>query len=224
MAIFAFCSCHHESGSGNIITEKRQTGNFTGISASAGIEVELKEGATAVSVEADDNLMRFVKTTVEGNTLKIYIGENVSLNDTHIKVMVSAKGIKMLEASSAAEINAKDVLTGVDKITIEGSSAGKVEAEVDAPSVNIESNSAADVHVKGKTKTLDASCSSSGKIDANDLLSENTKVEASSGAEADVHSSVSLNADASSGANINYRGGGNVVKNTSSGGSIDKKD
>lgn len=224
MAILGCCSCHHVTGSGHVITEKRSTGDFVGISASSGIEVELKNGTTSIEVEADDNIIRLLKTEVKDNILKIYISNHSNVNDAHMKVFVSAAGIRALNASSGSEIHAVDILSGADNISFDASSAGKITADVDAPSVRLESSSAGDIQVKGKTKNLTASCSSSGQIQATGLLSEVTTVEARVGAEAEVHASVSLNADASSGANIGYRGGGNVVVKTSSGGTVNKKD
>ncbi|MEP6676865.1 MAG: head GIN domain-containing protein [Ferruginibacter sp.] len=224
LAAAVFSSCHHITGSGNIITEKRSTADFHAISVSAGIEVELHNGPTNVVVEADDNVIRYINTTVKGNTLKIYITGHNNFTDAHLKVLVSANGITALDAASAAEIKVKDILSGVDKIDFNVSSAGKINAEVDAPSIAVEGSSAGDIHLKGRTKDLRANSSSAATIQAGDLMTETANVEVSSGAKADVHSSVSLNANASSGGDISYRGGGNAVINSSSGGSVHKRD
>lgn len=223
-AAAVFSSCHHLTGSGNIITEKRQTGDFDAISASGGIQVELKNGSTSVQVEADDNILPYLYTRVSGGKLKIYLREHLSISNAHIKVYISASGITSLNASSASEIRGTDVLSGVDKLELDVSSAGRINAEVDAPQVSIESSSAGEINVKGRTKSLKASCSSAGNIHASDLFSETTQVEASSGSQADVRASVSIHGNASSGGDINYWGGGNTVLNTSSGGSVHKRD
>ena len=65
-------SCSHKTGSGNIISEHRSASNFDGISVGGGFDVEVKTGpAISVVVEADDNIMKHIETSVSGNTLKI---------------------------------------------------------------------------------------------------------------------------------------------------------
>ena len=71
-----------------------------------------------------------------------------------------------------------------------------LNAEIDAPKVTADASSGASITLKGKTKTYSAQASSGAKIRSGDLLSENTTVKASSGASAQVHASVSLNASA----------------------------
>ena len=57
LAVIILGSCDQMSGSGNIVTEKRETGDFKGISAGGAFEVEVKMGpVTEVVVEADDNI------------------------------------------------------------------------------------------------------------------------------------------------------------------------
>jgi len=59
VALMFLSSCHRITGSGNIISEKRVTGGFTGIKTSSGIDVELRMGDDSeVTVEADDNIIK----------------------------------------------------------------------------------------------------------------------------------------------------------------------
>jgi hypothetical protein len=69
IAILLFSACRYKSGSGNIVTEVRETGSFTGIRVSGGFEVELRHaGNEEVIVEADDNIIKYINTTVrKGN-------------------------------------------------------------------------------------------------------------------------------------------------------------
>ncbi len=223
--IILLSSCHDidVDGSGNVIKEKRSAGSFTGVSASNGIEVEVMNGEFAVVVEADDNLQQYIETTVSNNTLRVRIKDNVDFNNSHVKVFVSAPVISRLSASSAGEIGVKGVLAGPEKITLNSSSAAKIDVAVDAPSVSADASSSGEITIKGRTKEFRCELSSAADINAGELLSEVTEVEASSAAEAHVHSSVSLKATASSGANISYRGGGATEIHKSSGGGVNKE-
>ncbi len=218
-------SCHIINGSGNIISQTRTTGDFRRISASNGFNVEVKIGpVTEVIVEADDNVMKYVETTVNGDDLKIGLKSNVSLTNAHLKVFVTSPAIDGIKASSGADVVVKDVLKNTGKLSFSASSAGTITTELDAPDVEANASSGATIKLTGKTKNFDATSSSGSNVKAGELLSENTAVNSSSGASATVHASVTLKAVSSSGASVHYYGAANVQKSVSSGGSVDKKD
>ncbi len=223
--LMVLSSCHFTTGSGNIITEKRVTGNFNGISVSSGFDVELKTGpVTEIIVEADDNIMQYIETTVSADILKIGIENMHSLSDAHLKVYITAPEITSIKASSGADVVSRDVLKNDGKLSFNASSAASIVTDLDAPEVAANTSSGASITLRGKTKNYHATASSGANLKTEDLLTENTVVTASSGGKANVHASVSLSATASSGANVNYRGAANVQKTVSSGGSVDKKD
>jgi hypothetical protein len=222
--ITIFSSCHFVKGSGNIISETRNVGKFTRISASHGFEVEFKYGSSpSVVVEADDNLMRYVDVRVDGDALLIGISRHMSLSNAHLKAYVTGPAMEGMKASSGADISSRDVLKDAGKLSFNASSAGTITAEVDAPEVKASASSGASIQLSGRTKSFDAESSSGASVKSSDLMSESTYVVASSGASAQVHASVSLEAKASSGADIYYRGNGSVRKTESSGGSVEKR-
>jgi len=223
--IIALSSCHFISGSGNIITQTRPTGDFQRFSTSSGIDVELTTGPVIqVIVEADDNVMKYIETTVNGDNLHIGLKDHVNLSNTHMKVYITAPQINGIKASSGSDVIVKDLLKNTGKLALDASSAGSITADIDAPEVEADVSSGASIKLSGKTRNLDATASSGSNLKAGDLLSENTVVSSSSGSSATVHASVSLQANSSSGASIHYYGGANVQKNVSSGGSVDKRD
>src|SRR4051812_48696113 len=148
----ALSSCHFITGSGNIITQARPTGDFKRISTSAGIDVELKTGpVTEVIVEADDNIMKYIETVVSGDNLRIGLKNHVSLSNTHMKVYITAPHIDGIKASSDAAVTVKDLLKSEGKLSFNASSAGSITADVDAPTVEADASSGASVKLSGKT-------------------------------------------------------------------------
>ena len=205
---FALSSCSNTSGSGNITTENRSVGGFTGISVGGDFDVEVKIGtSTELKVEADDNIMPYIETIVSGNTLKIITPSLVKVN-----------------ASASARVDVQDVLKSIERLYFNASSSGDINADVDAPEVEANASSGATINLSGKTRAYNVQVSSGADIRSYNLLSETTKVQVSSGAGAHVYASVSLNAQASSGGTVSYMGGATVNKAESSGGSINKKD
>jgi hypothetical protein len=220
-----FCSCNYTTGSGKIVSEKRMVGQFTDLSASNGFEVEVKIGPVhEVTVEADDNLIKYIRTEVSGNTLKIRTEGLHSLSNAHLKVYITTPELKSITASAAANVKVLDLVKGAGTLNFDASDAAQIEAEVDAPGVNAGASSGGTLRLSGKTKNYKAEASSGGTINTKDLLAENTNISVSSGASAEVYASISLEAEASSGGNINYYGAASVKQSASSGGSINKKD
>jgi hypothetical protein len=224
ISLVVMVSCRHKRGSGNIISQTKTTGAFTGISVGGPFEVEIKNGAAQnVVVEADDNLMRYVDVRVINDELKINL-ENISVSKSHLKIYVTAPSINKIKTSAAAEVVGKDQLTSSGKIMLSASSASSIKVQVDAPKISTEASSGADIDVSGRTKDLNAEGSSGGDINAFDLLSENSTASASSGSSVHVNASISVDASASSGGKVAYKGAAsNVKKSESSGGNVDKE-
>jgi Putative auto-transporter adhesin, head GIN domain len=217
-------SCDYTSGSGNIVTETRTVAGFSAIAVSNAITVEVKIGpATAVRVEADDNIIQHIVTNVSDGELSIKVKELHNFGDAHIKVYITTPDIESIKASSSAEVKVADVIKSDKKLTFKASSSADIEAEVDAPDVEAEANSSASVTLRGRTKNYKAEASSSGDIKSAELLSENADVDASSSGSATVHASVSLNAKASSSGSIDYYGEAVVKETVNSSGSVEKK-
>ena len=218
-------SCNYTTGSGNIITETRNTGSFDAISVGGSFEVEVKTGdVTSVVVEADDNIMKYIETRVSGNTLKINTEDLHNYSDVHMKVYVTAPLITSIKASASADVEVLGILNGSGRLTFKASSSSSIKAEVNAPEIETEANSSATITLTGKTKAHKTEASSSADIKTFGLLSENTTANVSSSANIEVHASVNLNARASSSGSIEYKGAATVTKSESSSGSVEKKD
>ena len=223
--LLLFSSCDYTTGSGNIVTEKRTVGHFTELTVSNAFDVEIKIGPVEeVTIEADDNLLKYIKTGVSGNTLNIHTEHLHNLSNGHLKVYITMPEIKKIIASAAAEVKVLDLVKGTGTLNFNVSSSADIEAEVDAPEIVAGASSAGSIKLRGKTKNYKAEASSGADIKTGDLLAENTDVSVSSGASADVYASVSLVAAASSGGDINYHGAASVKQSTSSGGSVNKRD
>jgi hypothetical protein len=223
-AVITITSCRFTTGSGNIVSETRNPGSFDAISVGGSFDVEVKIGDVAsVTVEADDNIIKYIETRVSGNTLKIRTEGLHNYSDVHMKVYVTVPSLSSISASASADVVANNILTSSSRLTFKASSSASIKAEVNAPEIETEANSSATITLSGKTKSHKTQASSSADINTFNLLSENTIANVSSSANIQVHASVSLNAKASSSGSIEYKGAAAVSKSESSSGSVDKK-
>lgn len=225
ISIITLASCSFTTGSGNIISETRTVSNFDGINVGGSFDVEVKIGPVAsVVVEADDNVMKYIETTVSGNTLNIHTEGLHNISDVHMKVYITTPSLKNVKASASADVEVLDIIENTGKLSFRASSSASIRAEVNAPEVETDASSSATITLSGKTRNHDAQASSSANIRSFELLSENTTAKASSSADIEVHASVHLDARASSSGSVDYKGAATVSKSESSSGSVDKKD
>lgn len=218
-------ACNQIKGSGHIITETRNVTAFASVKVSNSINVDVQQGSIAsVIVEGDDNVVHYVKTTVENGKLKISLEGNHNFRNTSINVHVTSPALNGFEASSSADITGNTPITSANKIDVDASSSASINLKLDAPSVNVSASSSADVTIAGRTKEVTSKASSSADIDLYALQAEMASVSASSSATINVFASVKLNATANSSGDINYTGGvKDVVKSVSTSGSVEPK-
>jgi Protein of unknown function (DUF2807). len=190
-------------GSGNLQTEKRDVAGFSRIKASGAVTVEVtSQKDFLVEVEADDNLLQYVKTDVRGETLRIYTKGRFKTKNP-IRVRINIPQIESLDISGAS----KAVLTNVknESLTLEASGASKIAVE-------------------GETSELKIDLSGASRIDTENLKASNVTVEASGASSAIIFADGEINAHASGASSIRYVGEPtNVVSNTSGASSVKRR-
>jgi hypothetical protein len=222
-SLIAVSCIAHIHGNGKVVKEERPVSGFDEISASTGIEVAITQDSfEKVVVEADENIQKILKTEVSGGKLKIYLEEGVNYAKK-MKVHVTLKQLKVLEASAGSEVKSENTIKS-ENLKIFSSSGSDVTMEVGCTAVSLDSSSGSQMKVSGTTQSLKAGCSSGANLDASKLAAENGDVSAASGADMDVQVTKELKAQASSGAGITVYGNpATQDTNSSSGGSVHYK-
>ena len=212
-------------GNGKVVTEERTVKSFDEVSASAGINVVITQDEKEfLEVEADENLLEYIITEVNGTTLKIHWKQGTNVRSfKKVLVHVTCKELTQVRASSGADIYSKGTIkTG--KMTISSSSAADIKLSLEAEVISCNASSGADVELKGKTDKLMVSASSGADIEATEIAANIVDAKASSGADISVIALKEINASASSGGDITYFGDPQVKNvKSSSGGSVKQK-
>ena len=208
-------------GNRNVVSEERSIrSNFEIINVQQEINLYITQGKpTAISVEADDNILDLLITEVKNNELNIYFEKNVYQSKAR-NVYLTTNTISKIKTSSGASVKSENTLQ-VKSLDLDSSSGSSIKIYVNAEEVTSQSSSGADIDIYGKTQTFSANASSGSSIDADKLETVDAYAKASSGANIDVNVSGKFTANASSGGDIDFEGNPtNVDKNTSSGGSV----
>lgn len=211
-------------GNGTVLTKSRSINqDFKKVHAGSGIEVIVEQSSQqSVTVIADENLHRQIKTEVKDGVLHVTT-EGTITNAKAMRVTVQMPVIQGLEASSSATLKNKGTLKA-DTIDIITNSSGNLDITVAARSLHCEASSAGRLKLNGKAEELEVQASSSSEFDGRGLAVNKATVEASSAAEVYVNPTGELLAEASSSSEIYYKSTPpSLSKKTSSGGSISKQ-
>jgi len=210
MAILLSVSTYGQSrpkvtGSGNVVTQERESTYFNSVKVSTAIDLILTQGnSESITVEADDNLHEYIITEIKNNTLHIYTEANIR-DARKMNVYVTMKDIEEISATSAGDVVGKSVINS-DELYLSTSSAGDIDLEVNVQKLTCKITSAGDMTLSGKTDELEANLSSAGDLNAFDLTSRMARVSASSSGDANITVTEKLWARASSAGDISFRG------------------
>jgi hypothetical protein len=212
------------TGNGKVKTEERSLDTFTKIKVTQGLECELIQSNTQkVVVEADDNLIKGIKTEVKNGTLIISSDYNNYINITSKKVKVQIPLIEELISTSGSTLTTKSTIKG-SSLVVDSSSGSELNVSAEYDSITASSSSGSELTIGGKALKAATNSSSGSSIDAENLLANDITAQSSSGSSTEVHPLVSLTAKASSGSSIDYSGKPKTIdKDESSGGSVDEK-
>jgi hypothetical protein len=210
----------HIHGNGKVVKEERNVSNFESVSVSMGIDVLINQDSfEKVVVEADENIMKILRTEVSGSKLKIFLEEGV-LHAKKMKVYVTLKTLKSLECSSGSETKSANKINA-ENLTIHASSGSAVNMEISCNQLKAESSSGSNLRVSGTAQSVKADSSSGSEINASELVAEMGEASASSGANLKVNVTKAIKAHCSSGAQINVSGNpATRDTDSSSGGSV----
>ena len=211
-------------GSGNVITESRPVSNITGVNLAGVGALNITQGDTeSLTIQADDNLMPFITTTVQDGTLVIGIDTSkgaVTLSpSTPIKYELQVKTLDSILVSGAGSIQAPALKS--DVLTVTTSGAGNIYLpSVEAASLTAGISGAGNMSLAGQVESQQVLLSGLGNYSAGELKSTNAAVNISGAGSADVWVTDTLNARINGAGSINYFGSPKVTPVLSGAGSI----
>lgn len=187
------------SGSGVLVSEEREAGTFTAISASGPITTVISSGQPRqVVVTADDNIIHRVKTSVYGNTLHISLMDG-EYHNIWIRVQVNVPKVTSLSNTGTGTMKA----SGLDV-------AGSLK-------VNNVGNGA--MILEGKGNELNLKNEGAGSVNAYDFIAGLCSVTNEGAGSCEIHCTELLDGTNTGSGSIRYKGSPTVtIDNTGTGG------
>lgn len=191
-------------GSGSAATEERHVAEFTEISVSSAVKLDVNIGpAVAIAVTADDNLLPHVITEVTSDRLKIYVDQGYK-SKLGVHVQMAAPELRGLRGSGAVKTTITNASGERFRLGLSGASKCKWKGEVDALAMKIDGGSEAALN--GTAARLEMNGSGAAKVDAKELSVKSAKIALSGASSAQVNVSDELNVVASDASTLTYAG------------------
>jgi hypothetical protein len=213
-------------GDGNMTSQTKTPGDFTGVESHGSFDVYLTQGSSAgVKIEGEQNIVSYIDLRIENGILNIDTKDNVWLDPTHtVKIYVTAPSYRRVENTGSGNVAGQTKLTNDAKMDIGSTGSGTLTLDVDAPEIESNITGSGGVSLSGETKKFSAVVTGSGDLNALDLKTEESNVEVTGSGNVSVYSSVKLDASITGSGGVRYKGNAQVKSDISGSGSVTKVD
>ena len=186
-------------GNGNLTTTNRTVKKFDNLSVGGSMNVNLIDGKEGyIRIEAEENIMPYIETIVEGRNLKIRFKKNISIRtNKKIEVNVAIEDISSMALGGSGNINVLKTLKE-EELSVSISGSGNI-------------------NLKGKAKSFDAAIAGSGNVIAYKLKAHNVKARIAGSGDIKVTVSDKIKATVVGSGNIYYKGHPDKIDTTSLG-------
>ncbi len=201
--------------------ETRTIEGFTGVVSEGEFDVFIiPDSEFAVSLEADENLIPYIRTRISGNTLIVDQGTRKCLrSDNPIRITVYMPGVKYLNLTGSGMITGENItseelkveLTGSGLIDLRGLNTGLLDALI---------TGSGEMVFRGETVDADLDITGSGEIKAFQLPSVNCIANISGSGNMQVTVEKQLTAYISGSGSIYYQGNPSVSANITGSGAV----
>jgi len=210
LVIIASCRINRNKtvkGNGTMTSEKRAFSDLSKIKVRGGINVEVAPGASDLRVEADENLLKYIETREENGWLVVKTRDNVNVRSNHpIRVVISTEKIQNVNIAGSGNLKGLGKFNGGSMLDIDVAGSGNVTLDVNTPTVNVDIRGSGTVTLSGETRDASIDIAGSGDYIAQDLLTENTKIEIVGSGDARVFADNRLDTRLIGSGTVYYRG------------------
>lgn len=203
-------------GNGQAKTETRQVNAFTSLSSGGAINVEITYGnSNSISIEADENLLTYIETTVDNGKLTIKSSKNKNLKSkSDITVRVSMTKITGFQQSGSGNISGEGAFTNDGETDFSISGSGNLKLGFNSfGDLDLSVSGSGNINLKGNsTNKLEAKISGSGNIDCLKMAANDVDVKISGSGNVKVNAKNSIDAKIAGSGSVFYKGEATDIK------------
>lgn len=200
-------ACASPRLSGVTVNQTRSVEAFTEISVSHDVQLEVKKGPLAVTMEGDEALLPLYSTEVSGGRLTIRRKENTwRSGGGRIIARVSVPSLKRLDLSGGVRARV-DGAVAEPQFSLEASGGVELEAtHLSVQSLVVDASGGTELALSGTAQEVSFEFSGGTDIDARQLVAQAVKLDGSGGGELAVTAQESVVGEASGGSAVQVFG------------------
>ena len=224
--LFSSCRENVISGTGGIGNDQRSLGSFNAIEIAVPLKASVNVTAGAqpgLKLSGYKNVLKYIKTEVKNNVLRIYTDPGVKLDDEeYLNAEIIVPTLISLVMEGAPDADVHGSISGQEfELTISGSSDVTID-EVNTTNFTTTVSGAGDIKVnKGNVQQAAYTVSGAGDIKAYGLHSMETSATVSGAGDIQVYAEQKLNAEISGAGSIRYKGHPVISSQTSGVGGVE---
>ncbi|ARV05194.1 hypothetical protein BTO04_00120 [Polaribacter sp. SA4-10] len=212
-------------GNGKVVTVKRTTSDYEGITAGGSFDVILIKGKEGeISIEGEENIIPFIETEVSGNKLKINYKKNTNIRTTkRVTVTVTFSDIRSISLGGSGNISSEDLIKSTDfNVRLGGS--GNITLKVDSDSLRASIGGSGNIDLSGNTNELNCTIAGSGGIKAYELKTNEVRANVAGSGSIKTTVKTKIKANLVGSGNIYYKGNPKHIdsKSVGSGSVVDR--
>lgn len=196
-------------GNGNMKTETRKTLDYDAVELEGSMNVQLVAGTEGnLKVEAEENLLDYILTEVNGSELKISTKKGYSLDPSgnhKILVTVPFKELSAVSLTGSGDIRTSDKIKA-ENFEVKLTGSGDIKLPVQAKNASASITGSGDIDLVGSAKDFDCKVTGSGDISAFDFKCENVNATVTGSGDIQVYASEELRAKIPGAGDIEYKG------------------
>jgi hypothetical protein len=218
------CACTSIEGTGPLVSQKRNTNEFSGVTLDISANVYLIHGDTpTVMLRAQQNIADEIITEMDGSNLVIKTKNSISTNEP-IEVWLTLKTIEEVELNGSGSISSSSTFK-CEKTRIDISGSGKISLALMNEKLDVTLDGSGDLNLSGKVTTAELEISGSGNILASECYIDDCDVTVSGSGMAKLHVSEKLTSTINGSGSVHYSGNPQKTKSEISGsGQLIKED
>lgn len=225
--VLSSCGISVVEGSGHIITENRNVSSFHAVKLSAFGDLTIVQGAAeSLTVQADDNLMKLIRTEVVNGVLEISFDNNVFtsyyMSGESIKFDLTVVNLDSIKFEGAGKITVNNL--DVPELSTSLTGAGSMSlSHLTADRLTVQLSGAGSLNADGTVTSQDINLSGVGSYSAADLKSTDASVALSGVGSSTLWVTDKLDVTISGAGSVGYYGDPQVTKNITGLGSLVNK-
>jgi len=203
----------------------RNVSDYDGVGVGGSFKVKLVSGKEGkIIINAEENLIPFIITKVEGNTLKIKWKKGISINShKRILVTVPIKTISKVSLAGSGDVFTDDTVINSENLKVSLAGSGAIKLDVKTTNISASIAGSGDINLNGSTDNFRASIAGSGDVHAFELQAKSTDLRISGSGGIRTNTSDMLKVGIAGSGDVIYKGNPKEDVHISGSGSIRSK-